>query len=100
MAMLYDHPFFATAPAFAALAHTDEPQPVHVRACLLELARYVLGRLDGRPDRQPRIGPPYPGDEIDRAKLVDEVVGPLIESMREELSKIDVSEFKKPTTGT
>jgi hypothetical protein len=43
---IFDHPFFKKAPAFAALERTPEPKPEHVRACLMELARYVLTKVD------------------------------------------------------
>lgn len=43
---LFDHPFFRKAPAFACLQGNDRPHPDHLRACLMELVRYVFARLD------------------------------------------------------
>jgi hypothetical protein len=42
---IFDHPFFRKAPAFAALLDKDDPTPEHLRACLMELARFVLGNV-------------------------------------------------------
>lgn len=40
---MYDAPIFKQCPALAALGKTFDPNPDHVRACLLELARFVSG---------------------------------------------------------
>lgn len=43
---IFGHRFFKKAPAFACLEGNKTPNAEHVRACLCELARYVLTRLD------------------------------------------------------
>lgn len=40
--MSFEHPFFRKAPAMAALKDIKEPNPEHVRACLMEMARYMF----------------------------------------------------------
>ncbi len=39
--MIYDSPIFKKCPALAALSSIKEPQPEHIRACLMELALYI-----------------------------------------------------------
>lgn len=53
---IFDHPFFRKAPAFAALQVVSEPKPEHVRACLMELARYVLAELDKKNEPPTPLG--------------------------------------------
>jgi hypothetical protein len=39
--MVFGDPFFETKPAMAALQDVMEPNPEHIRACLMEIARHI-----------------------------------------------------------
>jgi hypothetical protein len=43
---LFEHPFFKKAPAMESLRTINTPSPEHIRACLMELARYFLTVFD------------------------------------------------------
>ena len=38
----FDHPFFHNKPALAALKDSPQPEPEHIRACLMEMARHII----------------------------------------------------------
>jgi len=47
----FGHDFFRTAPAMAALKGNSDPKPEHLRACLMELTRYVLRGSNSGPKK-------------------------------------------------
>jgi hypothetical protein len=42
IAKMFENKFFDKCPALRALEYIQEPKPEHIRACLLELTRYLL----------------------------------------------------------
>lgn len=47
----FDSDLFKKSPALAALKDIDEPKPETLRACILELARYIVALEDSNGER-------------------------------------------------